>query len=130
MEEWATVIIGYGCSSNSCATNKLTEGLGLMSPSLRCVVNATDGSNKIITNSKIKNVQLISDFLVCMRTILQHYWLSEKIAHLLSEVLEIIELKPIHMMTFALLECRTFSLPLPKLLKYLFLYAIFEVVLT
>ena len=61
-----------------------------------------------------------------MWTILQHYWISGKIAHLLSGVLEILELKPIHMMTFAL-ECRTFSLPLPKLLKYLFLYAIFVI---
>ena len=44
-----------------------------MSPSLRCVVDATDGSNKIITNSKIKNVQLISDYVDYTTTLLDKW---------------------------------------------------------
>ena len=87
MGEWSTIIIGDRCNINSCATDSPTEYLGLMCPSLRCVVHATDGS--------IKRMSKNSEFLPCIQT-LRHFKLRGESTHLLNQDLEIMDVKPVH----------------------------------
>lgn len=87
MGEWSTIIICDRCNINSCATDSPTEYLGLMCPSLRCVVHATDGS--------IKRMSKYSEFLPCIQT-LWHFKLSGESTHLLNQDLEIMDVKPVH----------------------------------
>ena len=97
---WPTAVMADGCSSNVAANNKITELLGILSPSLRCVVHAADGSMKRMVNSKTMNVQDITDFVPTLRVVLRHFQLSGKSTALLNEALDVLDMKSIHMMTF------------------------------
>ena len=44
IEDWPVGIMVDGCATNIAASNQLTEYLGFLSPSIRCVVYAADGS--------------------------------------------------------------------------------------
>ena len=46
IEDWPVGIMTDGCATNIAASNQLTEYLGFLSPSIRCVVHAADGSVK------------------------------------------------------------------------------------
>ena len=87
-------------NDDGCSTNNLSEDLGILSPSIRCVAHAADGSIKRMVNSKTMNVPDIREFLPYFCTILRHFQLSGKCLVLLNEALEILELKTVHMMTF------------------------------
>ena len=54
---------------------------------------------KRMTNFKKKKVQAISDFPLCVGIILRHFQLS-RIGQKLKKVLEMMEVKPIHMIIF------------------------------
>ena len=93
--------MGDGCSINIAAGTKLNYYLGLLTPSVRCTVYAADGSIKCLTNSKARNLQVISNFLPNLCSILSHFQLSRKSTHLLNESFELTsEMKPIHPMPF------------------------------
>lgn len=100
VEDWPLNLMADGCSTNTCASNKISDELGLLSPSLRCVSHAADGTIKRMVNSKTMNVPEISEFLPSFRTILRHFQLSGKSTALLNEALDVLEMKSIHMMTF------------------------------
>ena len=72
----------------SLLTNKISEWFGLVSPSIRYVVHAADGSLKRLTNSKTMNVSGISEFVLPFRTILCHFHQSERSTCLLIKHLE------------------------------------------
>ena len=58
-----------GCATNLAASNHLTEYLGCLSPSIRCVVHAADGSVKQMTNSKTMNFLDLSEFIPTLKAI-------------------------------------------------------------
>ena len=72
IEDWPTVIMGNGCSVNFAAGTKLNDYLRLLTPSIRCTVRAADGSIKRLTNSKTRNLQVKSDFLPNLSSVLIH----------------------------------------------------------
>ena len=93
--------MGDGCSINIVAGTKLNDYLGLLTPSIRRTVQAADGSIKCLTNSKTRNLQVISDFVPNLCSIFSHFQLSRKITHLLNESFELtMQMKPIHLMPF------------------------------
>lgn len=100
MKHWPTSIMADGCATNNAANNKISDLLGILSPSLRCVVHAADGSIKRMTNSKTMNLQAVSDFLPALRSVLRHFQLSGKSTALLNEALDVLEMKSVHMMSF------------------------------
>ena len=57
-ENWPVNINGDGCSTNNCASRNLSERYGILSPSIRCVVHAADGTIKRMVNSKTMNVDI------------------------------------------------------------------------
>ena len=62
IEDWPVGIMVDGCATNIAASNQLTEYLGFLSPSIRCVVYAADGSVKRMSNSKTMNFPDLSAF--------------------------------------------------------------------
>ena len=89
-----------GCSTNTVASNPLTEYLGFLSPSIRCVVHAPDGSVKRMTNSKTMNFPDLSEFIPTLQAILRYFQLSGRSTALLNKALEMMDTKTIHMMTY------------------------------
>ena len=72
-----------GCATNIAANNQLTEYLGFLSPSIRCIVHAADRSVTRMTNSKLMNFSDLSEFTPALKVILKYFQLSGKgIAHL------------------------------------------------
>ena len=61
IEYWPNVIMSDGCSVKVAAGTKLSDYLGLLTPSIRCIVHAADGSIKRFTNPKTRNLQFIPD---------------------------------------------------------------------
>ena len=88
-----------GCATNIASSNQLTEYLGFLSSSICCVVHATDGSVKQMTNSKTMNFPDLSEFIPTLKAILCHFQLSGKSTALLNVALEMMDMKTIHMMT-------------------------------
>ena len=74
-----------GCATNIASSNQLTEYLGFLSSSICCVVHATDGSVKQMTNSKTMNFPDLSEFIPTLKAILCHFQLSGKNTALLNE---------------------------------------------
>ena len=99
-KEWPVTIMADGCSVNVSAGNQLADCFGLVSPSLRCVVHAADGSLKRLANSKTMNVPEISEFLPPFRTILKHFQKSGKSTSLLNEALDQLDMKQLHLVSF------------------------------
>ena len=62
-----------GCATNIAASNQLTEYLDFLSPSIRCVAHAADGSAKRMTNSKTMNFPDLSEFIPTLKVILRHF---------------------------------------------------------
>ena len=89
-----------GCLKNSCPLNQISENLGLLSPCIRCVAHATDGTIKQMVNSRSMHVPEISEFLPSLRTIICHFQISGKSLDLLNEALHVLEMKSLHLMTF------------------------------
>ena len=83
-------------------SNQLTEYLGFLPPSIRCVVHAVDGSVKRMSNSKTNNFPDLSKFIPTLKAILYHFQLSGKSTALLNVALEMVDMKTIHMMTYLL----------------------------
>ena len=103
IEDWPVGIMTDGCATNIAASNQLTEYLGFLSPSIRCVVHAADGSVKRMTNSKTMNfpdLSELSEFIPNLKAILCHFQLSGKSIALLNNALEMMDMKTIHMMTY------------------------------
>ena len=100
IEDWSVCIMADGCATNIAASIQLTEYLGFLSPSIRCVVHAADGSVKRMTNSKTMNFLDLSEFIPTLKVILRHFQLSGKSTALLKEALEMMDMKTIHMMTY------------------------------
>ena len=69
----------------------------VVTPSIRNTAQVADGSIKYLNNSKTKNLQVISDFLPHLCSILRHFQLSGKSTHLLNEALELMRMKPMYM---------------------------------
>ena len=88
-----------GCTTHTAASNQLTRYLGFLSPSMRCVIHAADGSVKRMLNSRIMNFPDLSEFIPTLKAILRHFQLSGKSTALLDEALEM-NMKTIHMMTY------------------------------
>ena len=86
--------------SKRCCWYQINGYLGLLTPSIRCTVHAADGSIKCLTNSKTRNLQVISDFLPNLHSILRHFQSNGKSTHLLNEALELMEMKFMHVMSF------------------------------
>ena len=99
-ENWPVNINGDGCSTNMCASRNLSKKYGILSPSIRCVVHAADGTIKRMVNSKTMNVDYVSEFLPFYRTILRHFQQSGKSLAILNDALQFLEMKPVHLMTF------------------------------
>ena len=88
-----------GCSTNIAAGNQLTKYLGFLTPNLRRVLHAADGSIKCMINSKTMNFQELSDFIPAIRAILRHFQPSGNSTFLLNEALEMMEIKSVHMVS-------------------------------
>ena len=89
-----------GCLKNSCPLNQISENLGLLSPSIRCVAHAADGTIEQMVNSRSVHVPEISEFLPSLQTIIRHLQISGKSLDLLNEALYVLEMKPLHLMKF------------------------------
>ena len=98
IDDWP-VDMADGCATNIAVSNQLTEYLGFLSPSIRCVFHAADGSVKRMSNSKTKNFPDLSEFIQTLKAILCHFQLSGKSTALLNVALEMMDMKTIHMMT-------------------------------
>ena len=85
IEDWPVGIMADGCATNIALSNQLTEYLGFLSSSICCVVHATDGSVKQMTNSKTMNFPDLSEFIPTLKAILCHFQLSGKNTALLNE---------------------------------------------
>ena len=100
MRHWPAVINGDGCSTNTSAGGKLVELFGLVSPNMRCVVDAGDGSLKRMANSKTMNVEAVTEFLPSFRKAMRHFQLSGKSTCILNEALSVMGMKKIHLFSF------------------------------
>ena len=56
-DSWPVGIMGDGCSVNSCASDKLTNVFGLMSPSARCGSHAAEGTLNECPNRRHTQLQ-------------------------------------------------------------------------
>ena len=65
----------------------MVEMLGLVSPTMRCVVHAGDSSLKQMANSKTMNVEAVTEFLAPFRKVMEHFQLSGKSTSTLNNVL-------------------------------------------
>ena len=92
--------MGDSWSINVAAGTILNDYLGLLTPSIRCTVHAADGLIKRPTNSKTRNIQVKSDILPNLYSVLRHFQLNGKSTHLLNEALESMEMKLIHLISF------------------------------
>ena len=78
MPDWPVVINTDGCSTNISADGKLLKLFGLLTPTIRCVFHAADGSSKRLANSKAMNVQEVTDFVQNFRKVMKHFQNSAK----------------------------------------------------
>ena len=92
-----------GFPTNSYALNKISENLGLLSPSVRCISHAANGTTKWMVNSRSINVPEISKFLPPYQTIC-NFQISGKNLALLNEAMDVLEIKPLHLMIFCLTQ--------------------------
>ena len=92
MKKWPMTIMADGCSTNFSADKKISECFGLVSPSIRCVAHAADGSMKRLTNSKTVNVSKISAFVSPFCTIPCQFQQSGKRTCLLNEALGMLDM--------------------------------------
>ena len=99
MDNWPTCIMAGGNSTNLSASNKLFTPLGL-SPHLCYAVHAVDGSIKRLTNSEIKIVLEVLDFLLALQSILRHFQLSGRSTAMLNGTLKSLNTKTLHMISF------------------------------
>ena len=100
MPRWPVGINADGCSTNESGAKKLIERYGLVSPSMRCVVHAGDGSLKRMANSKTMNVEAVTEFLGPFRKVMKHFQLSGKSTSSLNEVLHVMGMKKVHLFSF------------------------------
>lgn len=85
------------------ASRQLSENIGLLQPAICYISHAEDGSIKRITKSKKLNIQEIIDLLPSLKSIICHFRLSRKSLATFNEALDVLEIKPVHLMLF----CRT-----------------------
>ena len=63
ISNWPVNVMADDCPTNSCTLNKISENLGLLFPSIRCVSHPADGTIKQMVNLRSMNIPEISDFL-------------------------------------------------------------------
>ena len=97
MPDWPAVINTDGCSTNISADDKLLKLFGLLTPIIRCVFHAADGSSKRLANSKAMNVQEVTDFVQNFRKVMKHFQNSAKSTSLLNDFLAIFSIKKVHL---------------------------------
>ena len=98
--EYPVCVTADGCAVNAKAMQVLAERIGLVTPAIRCVVHAMDGSIKRMTKSATYSVEEFKDFTTNLGPVLRHFKLSGKSTSLLNDALAILEMKPIHLMTW------------------------------
>ena len=93
MPDWPVVINADGCSTNISVDDKLLKLFCLLTPTIRCVVHAADGSSKRLANSKTMNVQEVTDFVQNFRKVMKHFQNSAKSTPLLNDFLAVFSIK-------------------------------------
>ena len=107
---------GDGVSVNIKAARVLLQLYGFNSPDFRCAAHIASGSSKRLATSKTMNVQEVTDVYETVRTITQHFELSIKNREALNQAMEILELQPLHLVSWCqtrmahfLTTCKLFS---------------------
>lgn len=89
-----------GCSTNTKAGKDMVSKFGFVCASLRCTVHAADGSLKRLASSKTRSVEAVVQFVGCFRKVMKHFQASGKSTAALNVVLDILNMKKVHMVTF------------------------------
>ena len=98
--EYPVCVPADGCAVNAKVMQVLAERIGLVTPAIRCVVHAMDGSIKRMTKPATYSVEEVKDFTTNLGPVLRHFKLSGKSTSLLNDALANLEMKPIHLMTW------------------------------
>ena len=91
---------GDGVAVNGKAARVMSELYGIHTPSLRCSVHAAYGSLKRMARSETMSVEAVKTCYESLRPIVNHFSLSPLSKEVLDESLRILELKPIHLLSW------------------------------
>ena len=92
--------IGDGVAVNNKAARVLRELYGFMSPDFRCAAHTASGSIKRLTTSKTMNVGEVTTCYETLRTVIKHFESSVKNKELLDEAMAILEMTPLHLLSW------------------------------
>ena len=95
-----TSLMADGCTTNISALRQLSENIGFLSLTIRCVSHAVDCSIKRKRKCKPMNVEVSEPILTNFRIIISHLQLSCKSLAILTESLKALEMRPLHLMPF------------------------------
>ena len=91
---------GDGVAVNVKAARVLRDCYGMLSPDLRCAAHIADGVLKRLAKSKTMSVAEVTELYTCLRTIIKHFEASIKNKELLDECMEILEMSPVHLISW------------------------------
>ena len=91
---------GDGVFVNGKAARVMLELFGIWTISLRCSAHTADGSLKRIARSETMCVKSVKTCYESLRSIVNHFTLSSQSKDLLDESLRMLELKPIHLLSW------------------------------
>ena len=94
--------------------------MGLNPPDYRCSAHMSAGTAKRLATSKTMGVPEVSALYECLRTVIKHFECSVKNKELLDECMELLELTPLHLISWCqtrmahfLKSCNVFEEMLP-----------------
>ena len=91
---------GDGVAVNEKAARLLGILLGMNMPSFRCSAHAADGSLKRLARSQTMSVEQVTLLYPCLKTVTKHFTNSCKSKEQLDKAMCMLELKPIHMLSW------------------------------
>ena len=98
-QNWPLALVGDGCSINRKAGEVLTKQIGLLPPMTRCSAHSASGSIKWMSSQTMSVLKVVR-FAEALQPILRNFTLSGKNSSMLNDALEIMEMKPIKLMTW------------------------------
>ena len=91
---------GDGVAVNGKAARVMLELYGIWTISLRCSAHTADGSLKRMARSETMCVEAVKTCYESLRPVVNHFTLSSPSKDLLDESLRMLELKPIHLLSW------------------------------
>ena len=90
---------GDGASVNGKAARVLSELYGIQSPSFRCSAHAADGTLIRLARSEMC-VEEVKSLYNCMKPVVKHFQHSSKSKECLDSAMAMLDLSPIHLMSW------------------------------